>query len=87
MILYIIQSGNAGYLKCKYFRLQCNESYACLVITPPKMSPYLRQEPLKWIIFFNICLAICDKNLGAVRILLAVDMGQSLGVRAEFLFG
>jgi hypothetical protein len=51
------------------------------------MSSYLRQEPLKLINYFlNINLAICDKNLGAVHILLAVDMGQSLGLREELLF-
>jgi hypothetical protein len=83
MILYIIQSENLGYVECKYFLLQCNESYACL----QKMSSYLRQEHLKLINYFlYINLAICDKNLGAVHILLAVDMGQSLGVRGEFLF-
>jgi hypothetical protein len=52
------------------------------------MSPYLRQETLKLINhFLNISLAICDKNLGAVHILLAVDMDQSLGVTVELLFG
>jgi hypothetical protein len=51
------------------------------------MSSYLRQEPLKLINYFlNINLAMCDKNLGAVHILLAADMGQSLGVREELLF-
>jgi hypothetical protein len=51
------------------------------------MSSYLREEPLKLINYFlSINLAICDKNLGAVHILLAVDMGQSLGLTEELLF-
>ena len=41
------------------------------------MAAYLRQKTLKWINYFlKISLAISNKNLGAVHILLAVDMDR-----------